>query len=356
MLKSSLKQQREIIINFIKKNPNTTTKEIQEKTKLHYERVFKNGLAEAFNEAKIKHPRNLKIKTKKEKERMILNYIKENPGVGGHTIAKEIKINVTSVFPSIKDAYKKAGVEYLRTINNKSREQKRKEIINLVKENPLITISEIMKKTNTQPYRIFRNIKEIYDKAGIKKIKGTQKRTKKKQEEIINFIKKHPLATQREINKSCNTHVQQLFKKGIFEAYENAGVEYPFERLKLYGVGLKEIRERTKTFEEEIAIKLSGYGRINRLMKTKRGVADIIFERKGKKAIIEVKDYQKKDISLSQVRQLNKYLEDCACRLGFLICHKKPKKDKFIIKRNTIIILDKENLDEIPKILEGDIV
>ena len=47
--------------------------------------------------------------------------------------------------------------------------------------------------------------------------------------------------------------------------------------------------------------------------------------------MIEVKDYQNKDISISQVKQLNKYLEDLNSKLGILICHKKPKKDKFII-------------------------
>ena len=48
-------------------------------------------------------------------------------------------------------------------------------------------------------------------------------------------------------------------------------------------------------------------------------------------AIIEIKDYKAKDISISQIKQLNKYLEDCDCNLGFLICNKKPKKDKLLI-------------------------
>lgn len=65
---------------------------------------------------------------------------------------------------------------------------------------------------------------------------------------------------------------------------------------------------------------------INRLVKTKRGFADIIFERKNKKAIIEIKNYLARDISISQVNQLNKYLEDCNCNLGFLICNKKTRQ------------------------------
>jgi hypothetical protein len=116
---------------------------------------------------------------------------------------------------------------------------------------------------------------------------------------------------------------------------------------------LKRIRNRAKTFEEEIAIKLSGYGKVNRLVKTKRGFADVILERKNKKVIIEIKDYKDKEISISQVMQLNRYLEDCECNLGFLICHNKPKKDKFLIDKNTIFILDKEELNQIPNLMDS---
>lgn len=54
--------------------------------------------------------------------------------------------------------------------------------------------------------------------------------------------------------------------------------------------------------------------------------------------------------------QLNKYLEDCGCNLGFLICHNKPKKDKFLIGKNEIFILDKEELNKIPNLIDGSVV
>ena len=79
-------------------------------------------------------------------------------------------------------------------------------------------------------------------------------------------------------------------------------------------------------------------------------MADIVFERKNKKIAIEIKDYQNKEISFSQVKQLNRYLEDLETNLGILICHKKPKKDKFIIGKNKIFILEKKELYKIPKI------
>lgn len=74
---------------------------------------------------------------------------------------------------------------------------------------------------------------------------------------------------------------------------------------------------------------------------------------KNKKAIVEIKDYQNKDVSISQIIQLNKYLEDCGCNLGFLICHKKPKKDKFLIGKNTIHISEKEELEKLSKLIDG---
>jgi Holliday junction resolvase len=350
----SLEEKKNIIINYIKKNPNATYKDIRRYTKLHPERYFKS-LKDAFKKAGIKPPRTFDIKTREEKRRIIIDYIRKHPGVGGHTIAKKTKINPSNVFERMEEAYCLAGIRYGRKENTnlkkRSKKEREKQIINLVRKNPLISISEITNKVKTNPYRIFLNIGDLYETAGVKKVEGPVKRTLKKQKEVIEYIKKNSLATQREINRSCKTHVQQIFKKGIFGAYEKAGIEFPYERLKLYGVGIKEIRKRAKNFEGQIAKKLSGYGKVNRLVKTKRGFADILFERKGKRVVIEIKDYKNKEISISQIRQLNKYLEDFKCNLGFLICHKKPKKDKFLIGRNSIFVLEKEELSKIPEIL-----
>lgn len=117
-----------------------------------------------------------------------------------------------------------------------------------------------------------------------------------------------------------------------------------------------QVKKESKSFEEEIAIKLSGYGKVNRLVKTKRGFADIVLERKGKKTVVEIKNYKNKEISRSEMKQLDRYLEDCSCTLGFLICPKKPKKDKFLIGGNRIFILTCEDLEEIPKIIDGSVV
>lgn len=346
-------EKRKIIIEFIKKNSKTTYKEIRKITKLHPERIFKNGLKEAFKEASVKSPRTFDIKTKDEKRNIIINYIKKHPKVGGQVIRKDTKINFSAIFKNTKEAFLASGIQYPRKIDKRVKEEKKREIIKEIKDNPLITISEITTKLRTQPYNLFKNINEIYKEAGVKPIKRREKWRLKKRQEVVNFIKQNPLVTQRQINSACKTHVQTIFDKGIFEAYENAKVKFPYERLKLYGIGIKEIRDRAKTFEEEISIKLSGYGKVNRLVKTKRGFADIVFERKNKRVIMEIKDYQNKDISMSQIRQLNKYLEDLDCNLGLLICHNKPKKDKFLIGKNKIFILEKNELNKIPKLIDG---
>lgn len=355
----SIEEKKKIIIDYLKKNPKATYKDIKKETKLHPERVFKS-LKYAFEEAGINSPRTFDVKTREERRRIIAEYIKENPSAGFIKIRKDLRMNLSNAFKNIQEAYQYAGIDYPREriieLNQRSKSEKITQIINLVKKNPLITLSEIATKTRINPYKIFKNSKELYNKAEVDKISGHDKRKIKKRIEIIEFIKRNPFATQREINKSCKTHVQNTFNRGIFEAYERAGVNFPFERLKLYGIGLERIRNRAKTFEEEIAIILSGYGKVNRLVKTKRGFADVILERKDKKIIIEIKDYKDKEISISQVMQLNKYLEDSNSNLGFLICHNKPKKDRFLIDKNTIFILSKDELNKLPILIDGSVV
>ena len=41
--------------------------------------------------------------------------------------------------------------------------------------------------------------------------------------------------------------------------------------------------------------------------------------------------------------------------LGLLICHNKLRRDKFLIGKNTIFILDKEELNKIPSLIDGTI-
>jgi hypothetical protein len=356
-MKKEIKQnkKRNEILDFIKKNPKTTYKEIRKELKIHPERIFKNGLKQAFEEAEVKFPRTFEIKTIEQKKKIIIDYIKKNPLAGGQAIKKDTKINFHEFFSTSKEAFEAAKIKYPHEKNYIDKKEKKKIIIKEIIKNPLISTKEILQKTKIALHSAFKNMEEAYEEAGVEYIKKHEKRNIKKQNQIITYIKKNKLATQREINKSCKTHVQGIFNRGIFEAYEKAGIDFPFKRLKLYGVGLKEIRKRAKNFEDEISLNLSGYGNITRFLKTKRGVADIILERKGERVVVEVKDYQNKEISYSQIKQLIKYLEDCNCKLGFLVCHTKPKRDRFLIGETKIVVLEKTELNKVPKIIDGSV-
>ena len=350
-------EKRRVIIEFLKKNPNATYWQIRKEIKLHPERLFKS-LEEAYRLAGIKPPRTFARKTKDERKRIIIEYIKKHPTAGGQHIQKDTKIIIKNAFSNTKEAFETAGIPYPREENfilrKRSRDERITKIIELVKKNPETTFGDLAEKLQISPFKMFRNFDEIYKLAGMKFISGTRKRALKKRKAVIEFIKNHNFATQREINKACKTRVQSLVENGIFGAYKEAGIDFPFERLKFHGSAIKEIKQRAKDFEEEVARKLSCYGNVHRLVKTKRGIADIILEREGKKVIIEVKDYLNKEVSKHEVKQLNNYLEDCGCNLGFLICHTKSKKDKFLTDENKIFILESEELSKIPEILDSE--
>ncbi len=355
LMKKNILNNREIIIKFVKNNPSATYKDIRKELHIHPERIFKKGMAEIFKEAGIESPRNFDFKNIYKRRELIINFIRKNPKTSTFDINKKLKINVSNTFKSIKEAYKLAGIIYPREKSyQKSPDEKRKEILKIIKENPNITLIEIIKKTQIKnPYRLFKNFEEIYKQANVDRVEPWEKFRIRKKEEILNYIKNNPLSTQREINKNCKTHVQEMFDKGIIEAYEKAGIIYPFERRKIHGTVLKSIKKRAKNFEDEIANRLSKFGTLNKLVKTKRGIADIILERKDKKIPVEIKDYQLKEISISQIKQLNKYMEDISSDIGILICHKKPERDRFLIGKKQIFVLEKQELHKIPGILGG---
>ena len=338
------------------KNPKATFKDIKKNLHTKVDNVYSGGMEEAYRDARIKSPRTFKRMNPDERRQIIIDYIKKNPTAGGQTIAKDTKINFLTVFKNTKEAFRAANVFYPREnfieLIKRSANERRQKIIKLVKENPLMSFGEIGKLTNTHPHSLFKNTKEIYNLAELPFFDKGYKRRINKQNLVIGYLKNNNLATQREINRACKTKVQELFKRGIFEAYEKADILFPYERLKLHGTAIKDIKDDAVKFEEDIARKLSGYGNVNRLVKTKRGIADIILERKGKKVAIEVKNYKSHEISISQIKQLNRYIEDINTSLGFLVCIKKPKRDTFLIGENKIFIVLESELSKIPEYMD----
>lgn len=335
-------KRREILRDYIRNNPKATYRDIKRDTKLKVERLYKNGMKEVYKNAGVKSPRTLVRFPKEKRRKMIIGYIKKNPSTTLVELQGNLNLKLYHVFDNIKDAFKVAGVKYPREkkeLCNINREN----VIEYVKENPFVTVKELERKLNTSIYRSFKNFKEVYRLAKIKHLTGHKKRKLRKQKRIIQYIKKNPTATQWEINKDCKTHVQEQFKGGIIEAYKKANVYYPYERRMKYGCSNSKIRERAIKFEEEVINLFKNLGEVKSKVRTKHGIADALVKINGNTFVIEAKDYQSKPISYSEIKQLNKYLDDLNCNKGILICNSK-RKDKVYIGNNEITILTKDEL------------
>ncbi|MEK6858396.1 MAG: hypothetical protein AABX53_00600 [Nanoarchaeota archaeon] len=354
---SNLEKRKYDVRNYIRQHPTATHRELRRNLNLKIEKVYAGGMKEAFSDAEIDSPRNFERLTSEKKRKIVIDYIRKNPAAGGHTIRKETKINFLTVFENTEKAFEAAGIPYTRKNNVLFRgkdSERRQLLFTVLNANPHISIDELMRLCKVNVYHHFKNANQLYAEAGLKyEGKGVKRRLAKKRA-VIDYIKRNNLATQRDINGNCNTHVQLLFDNGIFDAYREAGISFPFERLNFHGTVLKNIKDEARLLEEEVARRLSSYGAVHRLVKTKRGFADIILERNNKKVAIEVKNYKSHEISISQVKQLNKYLEDIHVTLGFLICLKKPSKDTFLIGDNRIYVLEESELNKIPKIIDKD--
>ena len=357
-LYKDVEERKKILLEFIQKHPNTTHREVREVLHMKVIKIYSNGLEEAFKDAGMKSPRTFKRMTKEEKKKIVIDYARRHPKARGQTIKKDTKIDFFTIFKDTEELFKVAGIPYAPKYNSSlvgNAAQRKNIIFETIRKNPHMGLTEMSKLLHMSLYRHFHDIRQLYEEAGVKYSGKGIKRRVEKQNQAIAFIKKNNYATQREINRACKTSVQKIFEHGIFDAYNAAGVDFPFERLNIHGVAIKSIKDDAVRFEEEISKKLSGFGTVSRLVKTKRGFADIILERNGKKVAIEVKNYKSHEISISQIKQLNKYLEDIDSNIGFLICNKKPKKDTFLIGKNKIIVLQNEELGKIPEILDMDL-
>lgn len=351
-----LETRKKTVREYIRKNSSATFRDIKRDLHIKINKLYLGGMQEAYIDAGVAKPRTLNRKTIEEKKKIIINYIRKNPLAGGQIIRKETKINFLSFFNNTKEAFDAAGINYprekFRKLRNRGFDEKKNLIIKLVRENPLIKVDELAAKVKTHPYSLFKDIKEIYSIAEVIYPGKGMKTRMEKRRNIIGLIKRNNFVTQREINRICKTKVQNLFEGGIFGAYKEAKVQFPFERLQLHGAAIMSNKKEANDLEIFVFEKLMGYGRVNRLVKTKRGFADIILERKENKAVIEVKNYRSHEISISQINQLNGYLEDIDSNLGFLVCLKKPKKDIFLMGKNKIFVLTISELGKIPLIMD----
>jgi len=339
LYKNHEKRKKELL-DYLQKNPEATHRQIKKNTKIKVERVFLRGMKEAYEKAGIPFSKPLLKRDRRQQMREVLGYIRNNLGCSLFEIQKKTGINIPRLLSKVGLTYKKKKINCPR-----KKEEIRGEIINLIKMDPLLTCLEIDKKLGIDIHKYFKNMEEIYKRAGVEYIEGHKKCLIKKRIEVINYLKDNILATQWEINKNCHTHIQEIFKGGIREAYTKANIKYPEERRKIYGAAKKEVKDRALKFEDEMIEILSRFGNIKKYFRIKNLVADAILKMNNKNYIVEIKDYRSKPITFSEVKQLNNYIENTPnCNDGLLVCRYKGKKDKFYIGQNEIFIITKEDL------------
>lgn len=332
-LYKNLKGKQNEVILYIKTHKTATTKEIKIRTGIKVEKAFKHGIREAYRLASVELPERFLKRNKDSCKKLAISYVKKNPNCTVNEIHLKLKINVWRLFGGIKNLFKEAKVPYPR---KKKYEKLRKKVINLIKENPYFTSQEIYEKIGVNIYNIFKNMQEVYELAGLKPVSFRKKRKIKKQNEVISYIIKHPEATQWQINKNCKTHVQELFDGGIREVFQKAGVEYPESRRILYGTVKFSIKRRSLIFQRRVVNLLKRFGKVKEQVRTKNGRVDVVFHYKEQIIPIEIKDYRSKPISKSEMKQIEKYLNDLNCKFGIIISSKGRKKE-FKLGSNKII-------------------
>ncbi len=214
-------------------------------------------------------------------------------------------------------------------IMNKSPIKEKKELVReYIRNNPKCTYRDIRKNTKIKVERVYKNMKEAYKDAGIELSKNLIKRNRKEQtKEVVNFIKKNPTCTVLEIQNSVRVSVPRLFGS-IIDAYKLANVKYPKKEV-TSGVVNYSIIKRSKEFEIKMIERLKNIGDVKTKIRTKSGVVDCLFNYKNKNFVVEIKDFRaRNNITMSQIKQLVKYMRSLNYEYGLIICPKKslPKR------------------------------
>src|SRR3989344_7405742 len=106
------KKYRETVIAYVKEHPTATTLQLKQDLKVKLERVFENGLKQAYFEAHIPLPKPLLKRTRKQAINEAIQFIKDNPESTVTEIQNATNITMHRTFGSIKKAYDSANVPY----------------------------------------------------------------------------------------------------------------------------------------------------------------------------------------------------------------------------------------------------
>ena len=205
----------------------------------------------------------------------------------------------------------------------------KKEIVKrYIRNNPNCTYRDIKKSTKMKVERIYKNMREAYMDAGVNLSKNLTKRNRDQQiKDTICFIKNNPGCTVTDIYKNIMVTIPRVFGT-IKNAYRLAGIEYPKREIK-DGIRNPLVLKRSRSFERKIIRLLSKVGNVYPKIKTSEGILDCLFEFNNKKYVVEIKDYRSRNnVTMSDIRQLIRYMQELNYKKGLLICPKEsfPKK------------------------------
>jgi len=221
------------------------------------------------------------------------------------------------------------------------------ELIEYLKKNPSATCLQIRRDTKIKVERLYKGgLGEAYRDAGIPLAGYLLRRNREEQiRDILEFIKSNPGCTVSHIQDVTGIALPRVLGT-IRNAYEMAGEVYPKRGLPT--AANSAIRKRAYAFEDHVISLLHKRGEVIKYYRTANGVADALLKVGPKIYIIEVKDYRSKNnITLSEIKQLNKYIEGTKnCCDGIVVTHPESlgKRSKVYIDGNEISILPYDEL------------
>lgn len=223
---------------------------------------------------------------------------------------------------------------------------------NYVRQHPSCTDRDIRRDLKMKAENTHGSMRKAYAAAGILFSKHLRKRSPAQQrQEAIDFIRCHPGCTVTEIRDNVRVCIPRVFGS-IAAAYRLAGIKYTPKTID-HGVRSLFVVTRSHSYEREVLRTLGQYGTIISHVRCTAGIADAVFIRDGQQVVIEVKDFRaRNNITMSQIKQLDAYMNTLQIRRGLLIC----PEESFPVKKNTRDITLGKNyikivsLDEVKKI------
>ena len=205
---------------------------------------------------------------------------------------------------------------------------KRKILSDFIRNNPHSTYVQIRKSTKIKVERVFGNMKQAYQYAGVSLPVNLTKRSLDYQKSVVlDYIRKNPSATITQIQNKTRTNIPRVFRT-IERAFKEAGILYHPKDV-TSGVCSSYVVERCHAYEQKILAELSKTGIVRKHVRTINGIADGVLDVNGHQFVVEIKDFEaRNNITKSQIMQLIRYMQALQICDGLLICPKQSLPGK----------------------------